>query len=239
MVNIKRKLSQLFFLVLLGEFSFYGIFRCPFAVPYTECGSCPVVQCPGKKLWLGFWLLLPLSLLLFGRGFCSWACPGGLFSELLSKASLLKNTVKGLPDTLLTSLRYIVLAACLFTVFFIENPRWAIPIRTGDFFYSVQLTFEHADSLWLVRTLFILAGFAAILIVPHFWCRYLCPTGGLLEAFKNISFLTYRKTERCSPCDACRKACPAETRPAETNCTNCGDCKNTCPIDDIHLKKGY
>ena len=71
--NIPRRLSQIIFLVILGEFSFYGIFRCPFAVPYTDCGACPVVQCPGKKLWLGFWILLPITLLLFGRGFCSWA----------------------------------------------------------------------------------------------------------------------------------------------------------------------
>ncbi len=93
MLNVKRKISQLVFLVILGEFSFYGIFRCPFAVPYTECGSCPVVQCPGKKLWLSFWIILPIALLLFGRGFCSWACPGGLFSELLSKVSLFKGKI--------------------------------------------------------------------------------------------------------------------------------------------------
>ena len=34
--NIPRRLSQFFFLVVLGEFAFYGIFRCPFAVPYTD-----------------------------------------------------------------------------------------------------------------------------------------------------------------------------------------------------------
>jgi len=93
--NIPRRLSQIIFLVILGEYSFYGIFRCPFAVPYTQCGSCPVIQCPGKKLWAGFWVLLPITLLLFGRGFCSWACPGGLFSDIVSKISLFKRKIKG------------------------------------------------------------------------------------------------------------------------------------------------
>ncbi|MCK5423045.1 MAG: 4Fe-4S binding protein, partial [Deltaproteobacteria bacterium] len=74
----KRRLTQCAFLVFLGEFSFYGIFRCPFAVPYVSCGNCPVIQCPGRKLWLAFWIILPVSAIIFGRAFCGWACPGGL-----------------------------------------------------------------------------------------------------------------------------------------------------------------
>jgi len=238
MRNIKRRISQLVFLVILGEFSFYGIFRCPFAVPYIQCGSCPVIQCPGKKLWLSFWIILPLSLLLFGRSFCSWACPGGLVSDLLSRISLVKGKIKKIPNRLMSSVKYLVLTACIIFILFLNNPRWAIPIRTGDFFNSVKLTFEHADSLWLLRTAFILTGFLLVLIIPHFWCRYLCPTGGLLELFKKIALFNYIKTDQCNDCDACRTPCPADTRPEEINCTNCGDCRNTCPVNAIQLKKG-
>lgn len=236
--NIPRRLSQIFFLVVLGEFTFYGIFRCPFAVPYTECGSCPVVQCPGKKLWAGFWLLLPVTVLLFGRGFCSWACPGGLFSDMVSKISLLKDKIGRGFEKVASLAKYAVLAAGLVYVFLLFNPRWAIPIRTGDFFNSVKLTFEHADPLWLARTIFILAGFFLILLIPHFWCRYLCPTGGMLELLKKVSLFRYRMTERCNQCNLCRTACSVETRPGEINCTNCGDCKGSCPVEAIELKRG-
>ena len=239
MLNIKRKISQIIFLFILGEFSFYGIFRCPFAVPYTECGSCPVIQCPGKKLWLGFWILLPISVLLFGRGFCSWTCPGGLFSDLISKISLLKNKTKGTADKALSYLKYIVLLPCIAYIFLLNNPRWAIPIRTGDFFNSIKLTFEHADTFWIARTIFIIGGFSLILLIPHFWCRYLCPTGGLLEMFKKISFIKYIMTDKCIPCNTCQKDCAIETLPSKTNCTNCGDCSDSCPVDAITLKKGY
>ncbi|MFH0826148.1 MAG: 4Fe-4S binding protein, partial [Pseudomonadota bacterium] len=128
--------------------------------------------------------------------------------------------------------------ASLVLVFLLNNPRWAIPIRTGDFFNSVSLTFEHADQLWLWRTGFILGGLALALIIPHFWCRYLCPTGGLLELLNRVSFVKYFKTSACNACDSCRSVCPAETRPAEVNCVNCGDCRETCPVDAISLGRG-
>ena len=236
MRNLKRRISQIAFLILLGEFSFYGIFRCPFAVPYTQCGSCPVVQCPGKKLWLGFWILLPVSLLLFGRGFCSWACPGGFVSDLISKAALVKGKCKGTAERALSFLKYAALIASITVLIYYDNPRWAIPIRTGDFFTSVKLTFEHADTLWLSRTLIVVAGFSCIILIPHFWCRYCCPTGGMLELFKRVAIFTKVKTEKCNQCDNCRTACPIETCPSETNCTNCGDCNSACPVDAIRVR---
>ena len=153
--NWKRRISQLGFLVVLGEFSFYGIFRCPFAVPYVSCDNCPVLQCPGRELWMPVWIGLLVSGLLVGRAFCGWGCPGGLVSEMLGKLALLSRKAG---DLLEGSTKYIVVIAGLLFLFALNNPRWAIPIRTGDFFKSVSLTFEHADQIWLWRTGFILGG---------------------------------------------------------------------------------
>ncbi|MBW1941118.1 MAG: 4Fe-4S binding protein, partial [Deltaproteobacteria bacterium] len=240
------RLTQLVFLGGIGEFSFYGIFRCPFAVPYVSCGSCPVVQCPGRKLWWGFWIALFVSAILFGRAFCGWACPGGMISEILEKFSLAKGKIKGSLEKVLGWGKYLVLMASLVIVFLMNNPRWAIPIRTGNFFNSVRLTFEHADNFWIFRTVFVLTGLGLGIIIPHFWCRYLCPTGGCLELFRKISIFRYFKTNACNDCDKCRKRCSLETRPKETNCsletrpketncTNCGACSNVCPVDAIRL----
>lgn len=233
--NWKRRIVQLGFLVFLGEFSFYGVFRCPFAVPYVSCGNCPVLQCPGRDLWIPVWIGLLISGLLFGRGFCGWGCPGGLVSELLGKLALLRGKAGGAIEAVA---KYPVVIASLLVFFVLNNPRWAIPIRTGDFFGSVSLTFEHADQLWLWRTGFILGGLALALIIPHFWCRYLCPTGGLLELFSGFSLVKFFKTSACNDCDSCRKICFAETRPAEIDCVNCGDCRNVCPVDAIRLGHG-
>ncbi|MGC8659138.1 MAG: 4Fe-4S binding protein [Desulfomonilaceae bacterium] len=230
--NWKRKLSQAGFLIILGEFSFYGVFRCPFAIPYVNCGNCPVLQCPGRKLWIPVWVGLLISGLVFGRSFCGWGCPGGLVSELLGKFALFRGKVR---NTIESMSKYLVILASLIMIFVVTNPRWAIPIRTGDFWGSVSLTFEHANQLWLWRTGFILGGIALALLVPQFWCRYLCPTGGLLELLNRIALVKFFKTSDCNDCDSCKNSCFAETRPAEINCVNCGDCSKSCPVDAIRF----
>ncbi|MBW1824744.1 MAG: 4Fe-4S binding protein [Deltaproteobacteria bacterium] len=192
----KRRMTQIAFLIFLGEFSFYGIFRCPFAVPYVSCGNCPVIQCPGRKLWLGFWIVLPVSAIIFGRFFCGWACPGGFVSELLGKLSLARGKMKGALEKVVSSGKYLVIAGSL-VVF--------------------------------------LLGLGLAILIPGFWCRYLCPTGGILEAFRRFSLFKYFKTKDCNDCDKCRKLCDLETRPSEINCTNCGACSNICPVDAIKV----
>lgn len=234
----KRRIAQLGFLAVLGEFSFYGIFRCPFAVPYVSCGNCPVIQCPGRDYWIPIWIGLLVSAIAFGRAFCGWACPGGLVQDILSKFSLLRGKVQGELAKVLSFGKYPMIVASLVFLFLLGNPRWAIPIRTGDFFNSVSLTFAHADPIWLWRTVLVLAAVGLAGIVPHFWCRFLCPTGGALEIFNRLSVVKYFKTDECNECDSCRRVCTLETRPAESNCTNCGDCGTVCPVDAIKVGTG-
>ncbi len=234
-VNWVRRLCQIASTALLGEFAFYGIFRCPFAVPYVGCTHCPVVQCPGRKWWIPVWIGILASALVFGRAFCGWACPAGFLADLLGKAALLKGRLKGMADKALSAGKYPVLAASLIVFFALNNPRWAVPIRTGDFFGSVKLTFEHADAWWLWRAAVVLAAIGLGVVVSHLWCRYLCPTGGLLEIFNRFAPLKYRMTASCDNCDKCREACPVESRPAETNCNNCGACAAVCPVDAVQF----
>lgn len=170
-----------------------------------------------------------------GRAFCAWACPAGLLADLLGKAALLKGALRGAAERVLSAGKYLVLAVSLIVFIIWNNPRWAIPIRTGDFFNSVRLTFEHADTLWLWRTTFVLAAIGLGIAVSHLWCRYLCPTGGFLEPLSKISVFRYYRTANCDDCGTCRKVCPVSTRPAEANCNNCGDCGKVCPADAIKL----
>ena len=91
-LTVVRRLSQAAFVGILGQWSFYGIFRCPFVVPYISCQNCPVITCHGRlfTMFWGFWLLLPLSVFLFGRAFCGWVCPGGLVNQLIGKIAPFK-----------------------------------------------------------------------------------------------------------------------------------------------------
>lgn len=230
-----RRAVQTGMLAVLGQWSFYGIFRCPFPVPFVDCRVCPVITCWGRitSLFWGFWFLLPITVILFGRAFCGWLCPGGFVNQLIGKVALFKVRIlnrftRFAPLGLMAGL-----AAALFLWLYLGNPRWMVPIRVGEFRNSVLLSFEHATPYWLVRTFVVLGLVAAGLILANLWCRFACPTGGLLEILKRISLFRVFKTSICNDCNDCLKVCEMGTRPDEANCTNCGDCLKSCPVDAI------
>ncbi len=237
--NWKRRFSQIIFFIILGEWSFYGIFRCPYAVPYIGCGNCPVIQCPGRSLWMWSWILIFISALFMGRLFCGWICPGGFLADIFAFFAFIKNKINGFAEKFFGYGKYILLAASLYYFFILNNPRMAIPIRTGEFFKSVQLTLEHAQPFWIYKTAFVLVIFATGIIIPHVWCRFFCPTGGVLELFRKMSFFRYDINESCNDCDICKKQCSYETKPSKDNCVNCGDCVNICKPDAIFIKSVY
>lgn len=235
-LSLKRRVVQCLSLGIIGEWSFYGIFRCPFAVPYIGCGNCPVIQCPGRSLWMWSWIFIAALTLVFGRAFCGWICPGGLVQDLLAPFAFLRQKVSGLMEKILGPGKYLLLFSSLWVFFIMANPRGAIPIRTGDFFGAVGLTFEHASFWWLTRTVAILAALGLGLLIPHFWCRFLCPTGAAQDLFRKIALFRFAMTPSCTDCNHCKKVCALETRPGEASCTQCGDCKSVCPHNAIVIR---
>lgn len=232
-----RRLTQTVGLLILGQWSFYGIFRCPFIVPYVSCQNCPVLTCHGRlfTMFWGVWLLLPLSVIFFGKSFCGWICPGGLTNQLFGKLAPVKLRVRNKFTRVLPYFKYLGLALALYVWLVWGQHREAVPIRIGDFFNSVALTFEHANLLWLIRTFFIIGFFVLGLLLSNAWCRFACPTGGILEAFKSLSLFKVYKNEACNDCDKCLEICEMGTRPAESDCTNCCDCLSVCPQDAIKI----
>lgn len=232
-----RRLGQLAMLAVVGQWSFYGIFRCPFLVPYISCETCPVITCHGRilSLFWGFWLLLPLSVVFFGRAFCGWACPGGLVNQLLGTSAPIKLRVRNVLTRFAPLGMVLGVAVALYAYFALGQPRAAVPIRVGGFFESAALTFEHANTLWLVRTFFVLGFLALGLALANGWCRFACPTGGVLEILKRFALFRFYKTSDCNECDKCLQVCEMGTRPAEMNCNNCGDCLDVCPADAIRF----
>jgi ferredoxin-type protein NapH len=86
---------------------------------------------------------------------------------------------------------------------------------------------------WLVRSFFVFTILGSGLLLANAWCRYACPTGGLLELAKRFSLWRVVKTTACKDCDKCRAVCEMDTRPQEANGTNCCDCLAVCPRDAI------
>ena len=236
-----RRLTQFAMLAVLSQWSFYGIFRCPYLVPFVNCQTCPVITCWGRitSLFWGFWALLLVSVVFFGRVFCGWACPGGLVNQLVCKISVFKMRIRNRFTEIAPWGLFAGLALAVIIWIGLYNPRSMIPIRVGEFWSSIRLSFEHASVIWLVRTFIVLGLVVAGLGIANLWCRFACPTGGLLELAKRFSLFRIFKTSACNDCDACLKICEMGARPDETNCTNCGDCLKSCPVDAIKIgKKG-
>jgi polyferredoxin len=93
----------------------------------------------------------------------------------------------------------------------------------------------------------ILLFFAAIVglnwWVERFWCRYLCPLGGMLGLVSRFAFLRRVVGEDCTSCGLCSRHCPTGTidparnfasDPAE--CTVCYDCVSACPKGGTSFK---
>lgn len=230
-----RRVIQAVSFFMLAEFSYYGIFRCPFAVPYVSCANCPVVQCPGRKLWYIVLGGIAVSALFFGRAFCGYACPVGTISDFFSTITIAKRKIAPVIKSIAQKGKYIAAIGAAYLFFAMQNPRWAVPIRTSEFINSTMLTFEHANLLWLSRTAIVVGAIALGLVIPYFFCRFLCPTGGVLELFNRFSLFKYTMASSCTDCGKCDRTCKQDTRPAQANCTNCGACKDVCPVEAISI----
>jgi MauM/NapG family ferredoxin protein len=77
-------------------------------------------------------------------------------------------------------------------------------------------------------------------IAERFWCRYLCPLGGLLGLTSRFSIFRRQVDNTCTACGLCARICPTGTidpakayasDPAE--CIVCYDCVVKCPVGAV------
>ncbi len=181
--------------------------------------------------------------ILFRKAFCSWICPGGLWSDVLAKLGrrLFGRNVR-LPawlDVGLRGLKYLLLGFFVWVIFrmdgfelraFLESPY----NRVVD--VKMYLFFARAGTATIV-TLGVLS--LVSVFVQNAWCRYLCPYGALLGLFSWLSPVRVRRnTASCTDCGACDRACGARLpvskslAVASVECTACLDCVASCPVRD-------
>jgi polyferredoxin len=107
-----------------------------------------------------------------------------------------------------------------------------------------QPSFVGSGDTILVSTGWILLFLGVIislnLLGKRFWCRYLCPLGGLLGLIGRIPFIRRKvDTEACVSCMKCAKSCDmqAVTKKGQAtdaaNCTLCLECVDVCPKNAI------
>jgi polyferredoxin len=181
--------------------------------------------------------------LLVRKGFCGWICPIGFASNLAERLSKKLGIQFSLPpwlDLPLLSLKYLLLG------FFSYLILWKMGLEGLTAFHNSSYNMvTDAKMLHFFQHPSILAGSIMLgiilisFIIRNFWCRYLCPYGGLLGLLALLSpFQLKRDSSSCINCKKCERACPASisitsretTRTAE--CVGCLECVQACPVED-------
>jgi polyferredoxin len=190
---------------------------------------------------LVIFLIVCATALVVKKGFCSWVCPFGLFSEILAKVHFrLFHRTLTLPkwiDNVFRSLKYLLAGFFIYYIFY-KMPLPAIE----QFIHSPYNRFADIQMLAFFTdisplALKVILGLVLLsFVIPYFWCRYLCPYGAVLSV---LGFLSIGRIQRnpdfCTRCGACEKHCPGfiqirrKQQIRSPECSACLSCAAACP----------
>jgi ferredoxin len=202
------------------------------------------------------WSLVAIVLtLVVGRFFCGFACPLGAINQAtgwLARRGLHQHArVEANRHRRLQSLKYYLLAALLVLAFMGS-------VQTGIFdplpllYRSVNLALapladnhlgvlsdapRHYASVWLLGVIF-LTVVGLNLVVPRFFCRFICPLGALFGLLGRFSPWRIGKlADKCGDCRICEEYCEGACRPSGTiiigECVMCMNCLDRCPASRV------
>ena len=240
-----------------------------FCVPVLNCYSCPgaIGSCPigalqtvigypvGKLPFytLGFIMLIGICI---GRLACGIICPFGFLQDLLVKIPLPKIRINKKIDKSFRFLKYLILIilVIILPALFNDSSAYSLPYfckyacPAGTLEGGIFHVLTNASLRSLIGVLFDwkLAFLIAVLLfsifIPRFFCRYLCPLGGLYSLFNRISlFRLDLDRSKCIDCGKCERACPMSVDIRKNinsgECIRCGICRSECPTDAIEAER--
>ncbi|HCY84637.1 MAG TPA: (4Fe-4S)-binding protein [Desulfobacteraceae bacterium] len=279
MGTLRKWVQALFFFLSNGYWAFpftRTIYQGPLKVicaPGLNCYSCPAATtaCPigaiqqllgGIRLtletgqfYVGLYVTGALGIIgaTFGRMVCGWACPFGLFQELLHKVPSPKFRIwKNLRAVKYGLLVSTVVLLPLFAVNdFGSGSPWfckyicpAGTLEAGLPMLLMQPALRDTLGVLFAVKAVILLGFTVWAVFSSRpFCRTACPLGAFYALFSRVRLVQLRVNgSRCNGCNACAQACPVDVNisqsPRHPECILCLSCMTTCKSGAVDLEIG-
>lgn len=276
---VRKWVQALIFLLTNGYWSFpltRGIYQGPLKVlcsPGLNCYSCPAATtyCPlgalqqllaGSRMalesgqfFIGFYVIGTMGAIgsFVGRMVCGWACPFGLFQELLFKIPSPKFNIWRPLCYIKYGLLFlmVILLPLLAVDEFGAGEPWfckyvcpAGTLEAGFPMLILQPALQANLGLLFVNKLFFLFLFTVwAVIASRPFCRTFCPLGAFYGLFSKIKLVKLRlDVEKCTNCAACHDVCPMGVRfnesPDDMECISCFACTKECTFNAINLEVG-
>jgi polyferredoxin len=197
-----------------------------------------------------------VSVLLFGRFFCSWGCHilalEDLASWILGKFGIRPKPVRSrlLPLAALAALLYMFVWPTIMRLY--EGRAWpGLRVLTDEeglgSFTTEQFTRNLPGPLMTTVTFIVVGGAIVWLMGARGFCRYVCPYGALFAGMDRVSPAGIQLVGDCDGCGECTAVCTSHIRVhheiqehgrvVTPGCLKDLDCVMSCPRDA--LKFGY
>jgi ferredoxin-type protein NapH len=188
-------------------------------------------------------IILPVVLaLILGKVFCSWMCPFNTLSEYWQSLTnkIFSNRFKKVKSQVLEInpnpwIYWRILIFFFALTVILDFP--LVSFLSAPGIISAEIS-HYIMGMGLGLEIFIVLGIIFIegIIFKRYWCKYVCPVGGVLSVFRTPKTLRINHNEGACSCAAnaepCSRSCPLDLSPKRDNlypyCYNCGLCIKTC-----------
>jgi len=269
-----RLASQTFFFII-SWLALLGVPMTGLMYPYFFCVASPGAwaACPIGLLEYSFTIFplgvvvllyiisfLGIMTMLFGRGFCGWACPIGFLNEIIFHIRryfrpVIEPIGRAVEKTPIPSFfkrysinprlyKYIILVLIPVTSYASGKMIFTDIDPIGGITATIPTLLQggyRPDRLFAVKMFLVFVWFVMGLLVVRSWCKYLCPLGAAFAPMNKVSLLSLSYDEnKCINCNLCIKACPMDVNifddSRSTECILCGRCVAVCPTAALKMK---
>jgi len=197
-----------------------------------------------------------------GRVFCGWACPLGMVQDFLSYLPFKKERLSASTTNTLRDVKWAIIAFSFLTAaligfrrsgsnelslgVFTDSPFSVISPSATLFTYIPWMVLWKSNVIssagmvgWL-KFVILIGSLVPAIYIPRFFCRFLCPLGGLMEPLSKYKSLRIYRSNKLSKEDLNKllyDVCPTGVQLASEDsefidhpgCIHCGKCVTEQP----------